>query len=374
MSNPEPFPFIDVSGTPHERGVQIGQRARERIERSVTLYAGRIERLGLTRADLARLVGEIEPSCAHFTPRHVEEMRGIAEGAGLAFEDIALINARTEIIARARLEASLRNEEPDGCTGVIVLGERSASGRLIHAQNWDWLSACAETAIVMRVRPDDGPAFLTFTEAGGVARSGLNEAGIAITANYLECERDYSQTGVPLPFIRRAVLEHEHLALAMRDVATTPKACSNNMMLSHRDGFAIDFECAPDEAFHLLPDDGLLVHANHWIGPTARARIRETGIADSPDSLYRDWRVHQHLKDNRAITPDDVKTALFENFATPHSVCRPDRSGRGGDDYATVAMIVMDPAGGTMEVAPLPAQNRVFTRYALVGEPVEVAG
>ena len=37
-------------------------------------------------------------------------------------------------------------------------------------------------------------------------------------------------------------------------------------------------------------------------------------------------------------------------------------------------MIVMDPSEGTMEVAPLPAQNRVFTRYALEGEPVEVAG
>jgi len=35
-------------------------------------------------------------------------------------------------------------------------------------------------------------------------------------------------------------------------------------------------------------------------------------------------------------------------------------------------MIVMDPAEGTMDVAPLPAQNRMFTRYGLEGEPVEV--
>jgi isopenicillin-N N-acyltransferase-like protein len=372
MTSAEPFPFIDVAGTPRERGLQYGEQARERIGKSVALYSGRVERLGLGRADLARLVGEIEPACAHFSPRHVEEMRGIAEGAGVAFEDIALINARTEIIARARLEAGLRQEEPDGCTGVVVLPERSASGRLIHAQNWDWLTACAETAIVMRVRPETGPSFLTFTEAGGVARSGLNEAGIAITANYLECDRDYSQSGVPLPFIRRAVLEEEHIALAMRDVAATPKACSNNMIVSHRDGWAIDFECAPDEAFHMLAEDGLLVHANHWIGPIARARVKETGVAESPDSLYRDWRVHQHLKDSRAITPDDVKTALFDDFATPHSVCRPPRSGRGGDDYATVAMIVMDPAEGTMDIAPLPAMNTTFTRYGLEGEPTAV--
>ena len=43
-------------------------------------------------------------------------------------------------------------------------------------------------------------------------------AGIAITANYLECDRDYRQVGVPLALIRRKVLEQEHLALAMRAV------------------------------------------------------------------------------------------------------------------------------------------------------------
>ncbi len=373
MSDLQPFPFVAVSGKPYERGREYGHLARERIGKSIALYAGRVERTGLMRSDLSRLVGEIEPACAYFTPHHVDEMRGIAEGADVAFEDIVLINARTEIVARARLEASLCKEEPDGCTGVIVLPERSATGRLIHAQNWDWLSACVATAIVMRVQPEDGPAFLTFTEAGGVARSGLNEVGIAITANYLESDRDYCQSGVPLPFIRRAVLEHEHIALAMRDVATTPKACSNNMMISHRDGWAVDFECAPDEAFHMLPEDGLLAHANHWTGPIARTRVKETGLAESLDSLYRDWRVLEHLKDNRAITPEDVRTALFDDFASPHSVCRPPRSGRGGDDYATVAMIVMDPANGTLDVAPMPAQNRTFTRYALGSDPVELA-
>jgi len=39
------------------------------------------------------------------------------------------------------------------------------------------------------------PAHLT--EAGGLARSGFNSAGVAITANYLESDRDYRQLGVP---------------------------------------------------------------------------------------------------------------------------------------------------------------------------------
>ena len=52
-------------------------------------------------------------------------------------------------------------------------------------------------------------------------------------------------------------------------------------------------------------------------------------------------------------------------LGTPWSVCRPPRAGIGGGMTASVAMVVMQPALGVMEVAPLPALNRMFTRYSL---------
>jgi isopenicillin-N N-acyltransferase-like protein len=35
--------------------------------------------------------------------------------------------------------------------------------------------------------------------------------------------------------------------------------------------------------------------------------------------------------------------------------------------------VIMEPAKGSMEVALLPALNRVFTRYSLTDEPVTLA-
>src|ERR1019366_1342673 len=151
----------------------------------------------------------------------------------------------------------------------VVMPGATADGRLIHAQNWDWKAECVETAVVLHVRSDDGPDMLTFTEAGGLARSGLNSAGVAITANYLQSDRDYRDIGVPLALIRRKVLEQQHVALGMRAVHATAKSASNNMMVSHCGGVAIDFECAPDETFMVMPDRGLLVHANHWVSQVA---------------------------------------------------------------------------------------------------------
>src|SRR5205814_1447522 len=174
--------------------------------------------------------------------------------------------------------------------------EASADGTLRHGRNWDWRAECAETGVVLRIRRDDGPDILTFAEAGGLARSGLNSAGIGLTANALECDRDYQRGhGVPLPFIRRKVLESAYLAQAVRTIFATPKLGSNHMAVSHArieggGGEAFGFECAPDETFWVAPERGIYVHANHWIAESARAKVKDTGLQETPCSIYRDKR------------------------------------------------------------------------------------
>ncbi|KRE17509.1 peptidase C45 [Bosea sp. Root381] len=375
----EPVPFVDVSGSAYERGRQHGAAVPSRVKRSIELYGGQLGELGYDAAAKSALIGEFAKEIEAFGAHYIEEMRGIADGAGVALEDIVMINARTEVIAKARLVKNkpIELEEAeldDGCTGAVILPERSATGAVIHGQNWDWKAECAETAIVLRVRREDGPDILTFVEAGGLARSGMNAAGICITANYLESDRDFTQIGVPLALIRRKVLEQEHFAYAIKAVAATPKSCSNNMMISTVQGFAIDFECAPDEAFPIYPAEGLIVHANHWVGQAALSKVSEGGAARVPDSFYRDWRVKKLLDEaGGKLAVEDLKNAFFDDFLTPHSVCRPPRPNDTGNLSATVAMVIMQPELGVMEVCPLPALNRNFTRYSLSEEPRSLA-
>jgi len=377
----EPCPMIELSGAPFERGVSYGRQARARILKGIGHYSRQLAAQSIGPAEIRGLVADYQPVIEGFEPLYIEEMKGIAQGAEVSFEEIALLNARTEILKlasrpdlRARLTAAMAGDDPDGCTGVVVLPAATSASRLIHAQNWDWKAECAETAVVLRIRSDDGPDILMFTEAGALGRSGLNAAGIAITANYLESNRDYSQVGVPLALIRRKVLEQQHVALAMRAVYVTAKSASNNMIVSHCEGIAIDFECAPDETFQVHPEQGLLVHANHWQSPVALAKLKDTGILNTPDSLYRDIRVRDLLRPQLGrITPESVKAALFDDFATPWSVCRPPRPSLANNLSATVAMIVMEPAAGTMAVAMLPALNRTFQTFTLDRASVGVA-
>ena len=361
-------PLIELSGPPRARGRQYGEQAKSRIRLGIAHYTTQLAANRLSGEALVEVVQRFVPTITRFDPAYTEEMQGIAEGAGVPFESIVLLNARTEILQlakRADVKAA-GNDDPDGCTGLVALPPTTTEGKLIHAQNWDWKVECADTAVVLRIKYQDGPDVLMFTEAGALGRSGLNAAGIAITANYLESDRDYARLGVPLALIRRKVLEQSHLALAMHAVYTTPKSASNNMIVSQAEGVAIDFECAPDETFQVHPTNGLIVHANHWQSDVALGKLKDTGIVNTPDSLYRDLRVRGLIQPHHGhIDRETVKQALFDDYQTPWSVCRPPRKTLTSNLSATVAMIVMQPADGIMEVAMLPATQRNFARFTL---------
>ena len=364
----EAFPLIEVSGPPRERGRQYGRQASSRIHKGIGHYGAQLRKLNLDHAGVAALVQAYLPRIRDFDETYIEEMRGIAEGSDASFEEIVLLNARTEILKLAEkpeLRAQLVPVD-DGCTALCVMPGAAADGQLIHAQNWDWKAECAETAVVLHIRREDGPDILTFTEAGGLARSGMNSAGIAITANYLQSDRDYRTVGVPLALIRRKVLQQQHLAAAMKAVYATPKSASNNMTVSQADGICINFECAPDETFPVHPENGFLVHANHFVSPVALGKLRDMGVGAFGDTLYRDLRVRDlMLPHGGRATVDHVKAALADDFQSPFSVCRPIRRNTDDNLSATVATVVMQPARGLMEVAPLPAQGMCFTRYEL---------
>ena len=368
----EPCRLIELTGSPHDRGVHYGRQAVREIARSVGHYSAQARSVGLDQQHLARIVREYLPALESFDPGQVEEMRGIASGAGVGLEEIVLVNARTELLQFARHPAlleSMRDGTPDGCTGVVVRPSAARDKQLIHAHNWDWKLDSAESCVVLRIRNEDGPDILTFTEAGALARFGFNSRGICITANGLDCDRDYRRSGIPLALIRRKVLEQSQLALALRIAYCTPKSGSNNMIISHAGaGLVYDFECAPDETFMVEPHNGVLVHANHWLSPVALCKLRECGMADAPSTFYRDLRAREALLAKAGeLTVEDVIEVLSDDFESPWSICYPPRASSPTDPttYATVATLVMRPILGEMRIAMLPALDKRFAHYNL---------
>ncbi|HVP08271.1 MAG TPA: C45 family peptidase [Burkholderiales bacterium] len=367
--DPNAFPLIELSGEPHARGLAYGKAARERVHRSLALYRGELERRGVQMGEIHKLARDFTPHVSSYDAAYLEEMRGIAEGAGVALEDVVFINCRTEMMFGAR--TMIEQGKHDGCTAVIVLPQASADGALIHAHNWDWRQECVDTGVVLKIRRSQGPDMLVFVEAGGLARHGLNAAGVSVTGNFLSCDRDFRTGGkVPLALLRRKFLEAGNLADAMRSAWGSHLACSTNVMLAHApasgEGEAVNLEMAPDEIFWITPEDGLLVHANHWINPVAQAKLRDTGIAVTVDTVYRQRRVESRVRGAKGkLSVQDLKDALGDKYGWPDSVLRPPKPAPFGATSATVCTTILRPHAGHMSIARKPWEERIFQDYTL---------
>ena len=97
----QPCRLIELSGSPYDRGVRYGRQAAPEVARSVGHYCAQAKALDVDDARLAQIVREYLPILERFDQRQIEEMRGVAAGAGVSFEQIVLLNARTELLQLA---------------------------------------------------------------------------------------------------------------------------------------------------------------------------------------------------------------------------------------------------------------------------------
>jgi isopenicillin-N N-acyltransferase-like protein len=364
------FPLIEMSGGPEERGRQYGRAAGDRIRRCAEIYLAAFAGQGVSWDRARELARGFAQRIEAYDPQAIAEIRGIAAGAEMPFEDIVALNARTELLygaSKGPPKNKKPDQEPDGCTGAIVRADKTANGHTLHGQNWDWRDECADVGVVLRIAPENGPRILCFVEAGMLARAGVNEHGVSITGNFLACEQDGTREGVPIPLIRRQVLMSDGLAMGIQAVTRAPRAFSNNLMIAHDRGEAVDLEGTPEECFWIMMgEDGLLVHANHFVSEAARAKVTDQHLPLAPDTIYRDIRVRRHLaKHAGKITKDVMIEAFQDRYGWPRSVLRFPTQGMGGRISSSVATIIMDTTDKRMWIAPRPYGVHEFTEYRL---------
>lgn len=312
---------VVVSGSdPRDRGRQYGEQVREQIDLSIQYYAAFFARKhNVGWPAIAEHALAWEPVIDRFDADLAEEVRGIAEGAGRSLGDIIALNARGEMVY-GKPATSLA----EGCTAYALLAEATQDGHVYCGQNWDWRFGTRDTWVVLRVVQPPKPTVITVVEAGQVGRQGANSAGIAIFANGLTgfCT---TAPGVPQPFIRRRVLDASSFSDALDVIMWAQQQIAANVLLVHRDGFAIDVETTPERRGWLYPTDGMLVHGNHYEAFTW-ARDGNAYKPFGADSLYRVWRVRERLMLCRTATDGDavrthIATALSDHFGSPDAVC-----------------------------------------------------
>jgi isopenicillin-N N-acyltransferase-like protein len=295
------------------------------------------ETAGLTDGDLpahGRRVGE---AIAAGWPDLVDELDGIAIGAGVPLDTLLAVNARTELLA--------------GTTGAecSVVGMLDGRGGCVVAQNWDWHPDLAPSRVLWHVQQPGGRWLVTLTEAGILAKVGVSSRGLCSALNLLTCSLDGGVGRAPIHVLLRVVLDRcDTLADALRLLLGAEVTASSCVTLGFAEGgeaALVAVELSPAGSRVLWPDDdGRLVHTNHFLAPLARGV--DTQPAQAPSTLLR-WRQLRQAH--------DVEDALRSHFGAPESVCRHEREADPWPERrATLASLVMDPVRRTVHVADGP--------------------
>lgn len=352
---PRRYPTVRVSGGPRERGRQYGEQARERVRISREGYEAAFgQSAGWTWAQAVEAAAVMEHPIAEAFPQYLEELHGIAEGAGLPFADILTINCRTEVIWAASARKASAQRASRECSSLAVLGSRTSSGSLLVGQTWDWLVLGFDTLVLLEVEQPEAPNFVSVVEAGLLAKSSLNSSGIAVTTNSLVTSHDRGDPGIPYHVVLRALADAETVTDAINVVQQHVRASAANYLIASSDDVAVDLEVGPGDyrtVNPVLPTDGVLVHTNHFLRhPQGQD---EVSVYAMPDSLIRLGRVEPAVRAYPGKhDPESLHRILSDHADFPASVCcHPDPREGEVEQWATVMAVVMEPRQRRMWVS-----------------------
>ena len=354
MPTPTRYREVTVSGSPSEMGRQIGEATREEVRGFCEIALDRVRQTVAISTDRAMKIASDSIAFAEsYSADLMEEMRGVAEAAGVSLEALMLLQVRNQ----------LTPDGDAGCMSLSIAAEATVDGHAIVAQNWDNDPLLDEYTVVLTRRPTGKPALITATQAGLISYLGFNDAGIGACVNTLPAAA--REVGVPHYFTLRGIYESTSLDEAIRSVRRAHRAIPANIMLSTPQGPA-DLEITIDDVHPLEARQGLsyLGHTNHCLQP----ELKQNNV-DYPELIEshpRYFQLESLLGEcDKPFSLKHVQQILADHDGHPRSICRHPNGHPGHGFWVTVFSIVLQPTAGCMYLTRGNPCSQPFEKYTL---------
>ncbi|MBU2510216.1 C45 family peptidase [bacterium] len=331
MEDIKEIPLIEIMGKPRERGHQQGEGARLQIQGMVTAYRtfswGGDDKKWLGAREKAKRY--FPPAVASF-PEYIEELQAIAEGANVSFEDVWLLNCFEEVFCEYSVSS---------CSNVAVSNDRTENGHVLLAHNEDWISVDRNHLYLLRVKPQNQPAFLSLTYGALLANIGFNEEGIGVAINSVY-HRD-NNLSVPRVVYSRAVLSARTIEEAIAKSTFEDRSGGYNFTLADANGELCCVECSAD-VHDIIPGiNGWIAHTNHYQSSKMQTLEIPGQYAGSNARLNRLRQLVGYT--SRELTVQHLQTILADHANQPDSICchkKPNEQPYEGSQ--TIASLIMD--------------------------------
>jgi hypothetical protein len=311
---------VDLEGgTPYHMGLVHGRTLRGEIRDLVKRWKADLEKTYGVPADdfIAEFLKKTaSPAISRWTPGLLDEVRGIADAAGIDFDTMYAYQLIDEMWAIGP------DVMPAKCT-TVAAGKRNGQPAYV-AQTLDIPEFYHGYQTVLRVRDEkEGLESLVFTIPGVVAANGLNDRSVGVCVNAVT-QLAYSPKGLPVDFVIRGILRQKTFAQAVNFLETVQPAAPQTYVIGGPDEVAV-FERSAGKMSKFVPFEGaeFSYHTNHpMVNDDYNPRFPE--MLKSKDMTLETYRARcqrfKHLggrlMDNSAVIDVDSLKALFRDRAS----------------------------------------------------------
>jgi isopenicillin-N N-acyltransferase-like protein len=319
---------VEVTGADApSRGRELASLVGSQLPDELAIYRRLFAASGIVRLRLAAETAE--QRLMRWAPDLADEITAIADASGIPPWQLFLLNARTEVLATAP-KATGRGE----CSAIARPG--------LGGQTWDWH---AELAPYWRVVRYSGTAipFVTLTEAGILAKIGVNAAGVGLLFNILGHRADLGIDGVPVHAVARRILDSARtVAEAEAVVRGVRLAASSCFTLLDAERVSC-LEASSAGVVEVPAHNGWAIHTNHFVSAWLADGDLRTG--PETDTLVRHALLTARLTEADPRSPDELRQLLCAHEQDGAPVCcHAPADGALGDRWQTLATVVIEPA------------------------------
>ncbi len=301
------------SGSPFDVGRQQGEQFRPAILCDLAdkaAAAGGREDLAL-KADR---MWQLHRSCyERFVPQSLEEIRGVAAGAGVSFELAFLISHET---------GGHPALGDDGCSSIVVPAPSSKTATVLIGQNKDTHRNPREHLLVHKTY-SDGRQELLLTYAGWIGNIGISTTGVGICGNSLTAAEPQGE--VLCTSLIWRILQETGRVEDMVAVLNEFPFINGSVLVGQRDSGAWCVEHAAGKHSILRSEERPFARANTIL--SADLRQLEQRPLTSASSDFRQHRMEEMIATQSELDLNDLQTIFSDHRNFPLSICRhPDPS------------------------------------------------
>lgn len=328
--------YLTVSGTPYEQGIQIGKALSPQITENIQAVK-----------ELSHAVQK-NPDYQHFIrqnlsylesrfPELVAEMKGIAEGSALPYEEIIELNIPSYFMT---------DQFAPECSMILARGTATEDGKTYVIKNRDMRSPVSQV-LLHRIYPDG----LHISEVTGIGTvtypaSGLNNFGLGVTTTGFWSSKvspDLQRSGNSQIFlnIHDLLRTCRNVDEAVARLHQTPVMNGLNLIIADEQKACAAEMTASTIVLEWDEGNGILFRTNHYVSPKLSHFNPDT--KEYPSTFKRRERIQEMLAPIIGhIRFQDLLRIMSDHKDGINGICRHPQKGFPAQTMSSTLFILED--------------------------------